>query len=257
VTSKRVAKGANTVIHTVRDETAGELVRLTLCGKRVPAFWHNVDDVSAHLFNGPCGACMNVAVRASQIERARAGVADQREAVTVLPVPVLPFGIDARRCNICHAGGVLLGSGEACTTCAGTGYVLSHYAACCGTTFSGKDPRNMHADYHNAQHAAGRRAERVASCADCADTGRWDDETICPSCDRGQAVLRACMERHPAGKGRTVRALTDSELDEIDVRTIDFLARLIARMDLAASLHVRDAIVSDVTNVLSRHGVIL
>lgn len=92
---------------------------------------------------------------------------------------------------------------------------------------------------------------------------------------------QACMDRHPAGKGMpvsvarsilanpavtdarviraaqkvTTRELTDDELDEIDVRAIDFLSLLINRMGLAASVRVRDEIAMDITNVLSRHGV--
>lgn len=110
------------------------------------------------------------------------------DATVVKPVPVLPYGIDARRCNICRATGAYPGTGETCKVCEGSGYVLSHYAACCGTTFTGTDPMSMHVEYHNVQHARGRRTSELAS-----------DGLPVIGAPEWQARA-AAMERHPAGK---------------------------------------------------------
>lgn len=38
---------------------------------------------------------------------------------------------------------------------------VSLYAPCCGTTFTGPDPRAMHVEYHNYQHSQGRRESAI------------------------------------------------------------------------------------------------
>lgn len=133
---------------------------------------------------------------------------------------------------------------------ASCGMELGGYGACVRQAAHG----GMCADAHGYRFT-GRRCHPAGQARVTDSMGR----NLTGPMEHAEAV-EAANEYEEAGIAAEVapspREFTDSESDEIESRSFDFLAGLVERMNLAASPSVIDSIASDVVNVLSRYGVL-